>query len=266
MKTLTFADTAISHNGKSVRLARFQERSTLPVAATCLVANAMRETLSYLAKTAVHVRLFEPVMPDDEKWSVIARDASMFRVRGPAMDAAIVLRPKDGVALASLLFGEAERDERDLSILERTVVTRALHALAGALSPVCGFREQPQAEPILDIRGYATYFEVVVERPVRTRIGIALARDPVFAAAGASLRPEDLLDVEVELHVELAQGDVDAASLLALGEGACVPMTSRVGDDGILMAGTTVIGRGECGAHGSRAAMIVRLPANGVLR
>lgn len=263
MRTLEFADPAALLEGKRVREARFALRSSLPVSAACVVANAMRETLASFVQTQISVRLFEPVMPASEAWPAIAGGASLYRIAGAALDAAIVLRPKDAVALASLLFGEAQRSEGDLSVIERTVVARAVQALAGALAPVCGFRETPLSEPILDIHGYATYFEVLVERPVSARIGVALSRDPQ-PAAGARLRPADLVDVEIDLAVMLGEGLLDAASLLALGEGAYVPMTSKVGDDGVLLAGTTVIARGECGAQGSRAAMVVRSPANGV--
>jgi Type III flagellar switch regulator (C-ring) FliN C-term len=266
VKTLQFAEPASAHCGRRVRRAHFKSRPSLPVSAACVVANAMRETLSTLTNARVDVRLLEPLVPDIEAWRAIAHDAWMVRIPGAAIDAAIVLRPKDGVALASLLFAETEAAERSLSVVERTVVGRSLQALAGSLAPVCGFRETPPLEPILDISGYATYFEVLVEQPVRARIGIALARDPLPPAAGPRIRPADLADVEIELRVELAHGTLDAAALLALGEGTYVPMTSKVGDDGVLLAGTAVIARGECGAQGSRAAMIVRLPANGVLR
>jgi len=266
VKTLHFAEAASLQCGRRVRRVQFKSRPSLPVSAACVVANAMRETLSTLTNAPVDVRLLEPLVPDIEAWRAIARDAWMVRVPGGGIDAAIVLRPKDGVALASLLFAETDAAERSLSVVERTVVGRSLQALAGSLAPVCGFRETPLLEPILDISGYATYFEVLVEQPVHVRVGIALARDPVPAPAGPRIRPEDLADVELDLRVELAHGTLDAAALLALGEGAYVPMTSRVGDDGVLLAGTTVVARGECGAQDSRAAMIVRLPANGVLR
>lgn len=265
MRTLQFGAASASFGAKRIREAHFALRSSLPVSAACVVANAMRETLATLVSIPVAVRLFEPVMPRADAWRAIVAGASLYRIAGTTLDAAIVLRPKDAVALASLLFGEAERAERDLSVIERTVVARAVQALAGALAPVCGFRETPRSEPILDIDAYATYFEVLVEQPVAARIGIALSRDPQ-PAPGARLRPADLLDVEIELTAVLAEGVLDAASLLALGEGTSVPMTSKVGDDGVLLAGTTVIARAECGAQGSRAAIVVRSPANGVLR
>ncbi|HLI96859.1 MAG TPA: FliM/FliN family flagellar motor switch protein, partial [Candidatus Baltobacteraceae bacterium] len=174
---------------------------------------------------------------------------------GPLCDAAFVMRPQDALALASSAFGEEADTMRDLSAVEQEVLVRALRGVAGALAPVCG-REPSPLERILDIRGYVTYFELLVERPVQARIGVALSRDPAARVSG-TLRVEDLLDVELELSVEFARGTLPAAAVLDLRPGANVPMTTRIGEPGRLRLGGAVLARGECGALGERGAFIV---------
>lgn len=241
--------------GRRVRRARFERRSSLPVSAACVVANGVRETLGALLAAPVSLRLLEPVIPDPAAWSAICADAQLFGLRGPLCDAAFVLRPQDAVALASSAFGEEADAPRSLSAVEQEVLVRALRGVAGSLAPVCG-RELSPLERILDIRGYVTYFELLVERPVLARIGVALSRDPA-ARGAATLRLEDLLDVQIELSVEFASGTLSAAAFLDLGPGANVPMKTRVGDLGRLKIGGAVLARGECGAMGERNAMIV---------
>lgn len=241
--------------GKLVRRARFESRSTLPVPAACVVASSVRETLGALLATPVTVRLLAPVIPRPQAWDAICSGAQLFGVRGPACDAAFVLRPQDAVALASGAFGEEADAPRALSAVEQEVLVRALRGISGSLAPVCG-RELSPLERILDIRGYVTYFELLVERPFRARIGVALSRDPA-ARGAATLRVEDLLDVEIEVRVEFARGTLPAAAFLGLRQGTNVPMKTRIGEPGRLLCGGAVLARGECGALGERTAMIV---------
>lgn len=242
-------------HGRRVRRSRFERRSSLPVSAACLTANAMRETLGALLGGPASLRLLEPRIPDDAAWSAISRDAQLFAVRGPAADAVLVLRAGDALALATAAFGEPAGAVRPLSTVENEVVLRAVRALAGSLAPICG-RELSPVERILDIRACTTYFELLVERPAELRLGVALSRDPQAPAAGA-LRIDDLMDVEVEVRVEFARGSLSAAEFVDLRPGADVPMMTRVGDPGLLRAGGTVLARGECGALGARSAFAV---------
>jgi flagellar motor switch/type III secretory pathway protein FliN len=241
--------------GKRVRRACFERRSSLPVSAACLVANSIRETLGALLAAPVQLRLLEPVIPDGPAWQAIARGAQLFAVRGPVCDAAFVLRPQDALALAGSAFGERAGSTRPLSAVEQEVLVRALRGLAGSLAPVCG-RELSPLERILDIRGFTTYFELLMERPAAARIGVALSRDPV-ARGAATLRIEDLLDVELEVCVQFASGALPAAAFLDLRPGSDVPMKTRVGEPGLLKADGAVLARGECGAIGERNAMII---------
>jgi flagellar motor switch/type III secretory pathway protein FliN len=255
MMSLTFARNAEIVHGRRVRRACFQRRSTLPVSAACVVANAVRETLSALLATPVSVRLFEPVIPDGAAWAAIAGDAELYRVRGSVADAVFVLRSRDALAVSAAAFGESAAEERALSPVEREVLLRAVRALSGTLAAVCG-REPSQPERILDISGYVTYFELLVERPVTARIGVALSRDPA-AKGGGTLRIEQLLDVEIELSAQFASGIIPAAAFLDLREGMLVPMMTKIGKPGLLTAGGTALARGECGTLRERNALIV---------
>lgn len=242
-------------DGKRVRRAIFERRSGLPVSAACVVANGVRETLAALLAAPVSVRLLEPSIPDPQAWNAICAGAQLFGVRGPLCDAAFVLRPQDALALAACAFGEEADSPRPLSAVEQEVLVRALRGVAGSLAPVCG-RDVSPLERILDIRGYVTYFELLVERPVRARLGVALSRDPATRGS-ATLRIDDLLDVEIEVSVEFARGMLPAAAFLDLRPGTNVPMMTRMGEPGRLLAGGTVLARGECGAMSERSAMIV---------
>ena len=256
MMTLAFARNPEIVHGHRVRRACFERRSMLPVSAACVVANGVRETLSALLATPVNLRLFQPVIPDAAAWAAIAREAKLYRVRGSMTDAVFVLRPADALALAAAAFGEAVPQMRALSPLENEVVSRAMRSLSGSVAAVCG-REAAAVEPILDIAGYVTYFELVMERPVAARLGVALSRDPVSRGSG-TLRIEDLQDVEIELSAEFAAGQVPAAAFLDLRPGRLVPMMTKIGTPGLLKAGGIVFANGECGTLKERNALIVR--------
>ena len=255
MTVLGFERASETVNGRRVRRALFERRSSLPVSAACLVANGIRETLGALLGAPVSLRLLEPVIPDAQAWQAIAAGAQLFRVRGPICDAAFVLRPRDALGLAGSAFGEQPDAARELSAVEQEVLVRALRGVAGSLAAVCG-RELSPLERILDIRGFVTYFELLLERPASARIGVALSRDPL-ARGSATLALEDLLDVELEVRVQFASGTLPAAAFLDLRSGSNVPMKTRVGEPGLLKAGAAVLARGECGTVGARNAMLV---------
>ena len=254
MKVLTFAPRC----GR-VRNARFEERSLLPVAAACVVASGTRERLSALLGTTVIVRLFEPQIPTQPAWQTILRDAMLYRIRGNLSDAIIILRPRDAATLAAAAFGEtgAELEKnRVLSPLECEAIDRAVHAIAGTLTIVCGDRERDgvHVERIQTLECAVTYFEMALDRPVRARIGIALYRDPA-PAAQSGVRPEQIGDLALEASVVIDLGRLEAAAVARLVPGQILPIPSTDACRGVLRISNRLLARGVCGTIVGRYAL-----------
>ncbi len=256
MKSLTFGSA--SHDGTNVRGARFEDRSSLPVSAACVVAGGVRETLASIFGVTIAVRLLEPVIPSPEAWLAIARGATLYRFRGSVADGAIVLRPADAAALAGAAFGErpiAPAPERELSPLEREVLDRTVAAIAGTLNAVCGARERDVLERAASIAGFITYFEVVLEQALEARIGIALSRDPIPEPHGR-LEIDDLGDVLLTPAVCIDLPGIEAGTLARLTAGAIVPIPTR-GFRGRLHVNGRTLAHGTCGAHDGRYGLAI---------
>jgi flagellar motor switch/type III secretory pathway protein FliN len=251
MRHLRFGASGVSVGGRRVRPAVFEERSLLPVSAACVVANAMRETLGSLFAAPVEVRLFEPLIPSADAWHAIADRAHVFGIRGSLADAAIVLRPGDAVSLVGAAFGETLCAARPLSPIERTVLERTVRAMTAACVPVCGSCGEPAA--LSELRGFATFFEVAVERPVPARIGIALSREPQ-PKRGDAVSRSALDDVPLELAVRL-EGATIPAHALELEVGAVIPLGRGPELAGRLAVAGRTLARGECGVKGVRYAI-----------
>lgn len=254
---LGFERTGLQICGRRVRRARFERRSALPVSAACVVANGIREALGATLAQPVHVRLFEPLVPDGGAWEAILSEAIVYVVRGPLSETALILRPADALAIASAVFGETHQMQRPLSRIEEQVLARAVHSLGGALAPVCGVTERVHVERLRERRTFLTYFEMLCSGPVEARIGVALVRDPP-AGVAPTLRIEDLGEAEVELDLEFASGEIEAAELLLLQPNTQVRMMTKVGAPAALKLAGRTVARGECGILGERKAFVVR--------
>ena len=246
MRVLTF------EGSRGVRPARFAERSLLPIAAACVVGNAVRETLAALLHAPVALELLEPVVPDERAWPDLLRDARAAYVRGSIAEGALVLRPGDARALAAAAFGESATASAELSPLESIVLERILTALAPALASVCGLDLQRVGRSTT--RAFSTYFEAIVERP-SCRIGVALSREAPAATIG-SLRPGDLADVAVELQAVLGGATLSAGEVAALLPGVTLPMISVSGGVTLRLEGRPVA-RGTCGVRAGHFAVLV---------
>jgi flagellar motor switch protein FliM len=225
VKSLVFG-SSVRDGCNRVQTARFEERSSLPTSAVCVVASGVRETLSALLRTSVALSLFEPTIPQTAAWSTIVQGAQLYRLRARKADAAIVLRPPDAAALAAAVFGEplaAGSANRALSPIEREVVNRVVHAIAGSLAAVCGTREGEEIDNVAEIEGFVTYFELQVEAPVAARIGIALSSDPPPEPCG-HLTLEDLSQVELAPVASLDLGTIEAGTIARLSVGALLPV------------------------------------------
>ena len=256
MKSLTFGRAV--RDGTRVRSARFEERSSLPVGAACVVAGGVRENLASVLGVAVAVRLLEPVIPSPEAWLAIARGATLYRFRGSVADGAIVLRPADAAALAGAAFGErpaTPAPERELSPLEREVLDRTVAAIAGTLNAVCGAREREVLERVASIAGFVTYFEIVLEGSIEARIGIALSRDPAPEPHGR-LEIGDLGDVLLTPAVCVDLPGIEAGTVARFAIGAIVPIPARSFRGRLHVNGRT-LAHGACGAHNGRYGLVV---------
>ena len=247
------------HNGTRVRGARFRERSLLPAAAACVVATAIRERLAALFGVPVIVRLLEPQIPTAAAWKAILCDATLYRFRGSASDAAIVLRPADATAFASAAFGEMLARPvraRKLSALERVALDRLVAAIAGTLGSVCGERDPhgSQVEPVDSLDRAVTYFELSLEQPVEARVGVALSRDPApESQGGIGQDAVGILPLRVVAMLELGKVAAGAVAALAPGQVLPIPMSSEC--RGSLRIGGRPFARGFCGVTGDRYAL-----------
>jgi hypothetical protein len=260
MRSLGFAlpSRNCARAGKRIRESRFERRSSLPASAACVVANGVRETLAALFGAPVKLRLLEPVVPDPRAWQAIARGALLYRVRGSVADAVIVLRASDAIAFASAVFGEpVVSPNRSLSPIESEVIERAAEAIAANLVAVCGAREGHSAERVAAMDGFVSFFEMSVEKPVETRIGVALSRDPAPEPRGG-LEVAHLADVRVPVVAAIDLGDAQAAAVARLSVGALLPI--RLEDLGrcTLAAAGKQIGNGVCGVRNGRYAIATK--------
>jgi flagellar motor switch protein FliM len=243
-----------------VQGARFEERSSLPTSAVCVVASGVRETLSALLRTSVALSLFEPTIPATPAWSAIAEGAQIYRLRATKADAAIVLRPPDAVALAAAVFGEPQptgRANRALSLIEREVVDRVVRAIAGSLAAVCGTREGDELENVGEIEDFVTYFELQLEAPVAARIGIALSSDPSPEPRGR-LTLENLSHVELALVASLDLGTIEAGAVARLSIGALLPVGALNLGRVSLHLHSRALARGISGVRNGRYAFMMQ--------
>lgn len=255
MRVLAF-DPASQH-GRRIREARFRERSTLPIAAACLVASGVREALAAILTAPVAVRLLEPVIPSPQAWPAIARGAALYRIGGSASDAVIVLRAADAAALAAAVFGERAGDaslQRPLSPIEGDVLDRTVASVVGAFAAVCGERES--FERVQSVCGCVTYFEMLVEEAVEARIGVALSRDPAPERHG-TLGVGDLGGLPFEPTVRIELAAASAADVARLTVGAVLPLAPSRGLSARLALGERTLARGTCGVRGGRYALAI---------
>jgi hypothetical protein len=252
---LGFSRSAQWAGSRRIRTLTFEERSMLPVSAACVVASGVREALASLFGEAVDLKLYEPTIPQPSAWNAIVRDATVYRVRGTAIDAAVIVRPEDASALAAAAFGEHEARAATLSMLERTVLERTVRAMAMQFGPICGTAGELTVDAQLDVRTLRTFFELQVERPVRARIGVALSRDPL-PDAHPGVTVDDLFDLEVELGVKVDLGVHTAADVGALEPGSILPIPEGALRGTLLLAGRP-LAAGECGVYGQHYALAI---------
>jgi hypothetical protein len=256
MKYLALSRSSANAAGRRIREVCFEDRSSLPVSAACVVASGARETLGALLASPVNLRLFEPVLPSPDAWCAILNGATLYRYRGSVADAAIVLRPRDALALARAAFGEVGGDDpagdAPLAPLESDVLARVSAAIGASLAAVCGPREGAVVERVAEIGAYTTFFELLLDRPVKASIGVAVSRDPAPEPRGA-LDLADLEQVPLSVEVCVDIGTFPASTVMALQPGSLLPAAPGP-LRGRLRTGGRTLAYGNCGVrHGCYA-------------
>ncbi len=253
-----FDDPQVLADGRIVRRIRFVPQSTLPLAAACLVANGVRETLARLLASEVDVDLVEPALPGAAERRLLVLDAAIVRVRGRLCDGFVIVRPADARRLVGLAFGEGERPDREpLSEIERATLDRMVTALVPLCNTLCGtlgpaVRESPE-RAACDV---ATYFEVRTTGTVRLSIGFALTRDPA-EEVGEPIALAELAEVELDGRVEFARGRLSVPTFSRLAVGATIALETPLSAAGTLRFGDVAFARGACGVAGGRGAFVV---------
>jgi len=253
---LGFSQARRSPRGRALRELRFVRRSGLPLSATCLVANGVREHFARLLGRALETEVVDPVIPDARSLNVLLEDATIRRVRGRLCEAFVVVRPHDARRLVAAAFAEPEGEQAALSAFERLTLDRLLAVVPPLCTPLCGeVRGVAPETPERAAAEATTYFEVRVGGDIGAALGFALSADPAEDAAPA-LSLEDLDDVEIECAVECARGSLEFETYAALRPGMMLPLETPLDEGGLLRAGGIAIVRGTCGSRGERAAFV----------
>ncbi len=252
---LSFGDAEILPDGRTVRTACFTPRSSLPVAAACLVANGAREQLSRMLALELETEVTEPTVLDAAARSIVFGGAYAYRVRGHGCDAFVALRAREAKRLVAAAFGEAEApDDAALSAIERATLERLATALTSLCAPLCGAVRSVEAEsPERAAREAETYFEVRTDGAVVAAVGFALTHDPA-EPAGEPFAWEDLEDVEIPCRVEFARGALDVAAFKRLCAQTTIRLDTPLDQAGTLFAGDVALLHGTCGARDGRRA------------
>ncbi len=255
---LAFEPAPAAPQGQRVRRPRFVPRSTLPLAAMCLVANGVREHLGSLLARELEVDLTEASVPDAAARGVIFRETHVVRVRGRVADAFVAVRARDARRLVALAFGEGERDERDpLSEIETRTFERLLAAVVQQSAPLCGTiggsapeRAERAAEETV------SYFEVRTSGTHRCAIGFGLTADPPEEVS-VRIALEDLLDVSLDVRVDCPVGVRTIGELAKLDAGSTLAVDGGFDRSALLRTGSLTLAAGSCGASAGRSALRV---------
>ncbi len=242
-----------------IRPARFVRRSHVPLAAACVVASSLRETLRELVG-ACEVVLGEPAAIDEMAWRALARGSHCFLTRGRRTDIVLVIPILDARRLVLRAFGEAsEYDSAPISALESHALERIAARCAHAFDALCAERRGPAiAIPARDIPACAAYFDVRVSAPLPITLGIGIVRDLPVPAAGPGIDSLKLREILVEARAEFASGMVSARDLAMLRVGDVVRLDTKVGAPAALKVGPTTIAVGNCGFADAHTAFLVR--------
>ena len=242
-----------------IRTPRFVRHTTVPLAAACVVASGLRETLRELLGSC-EVVLGEPVAIDVHGWRTLARESYCFLTRGRLTDIVLAIPQRDARELVRRAFGEAgASDGAPISALETHALERIAARCAHAFDVLCAERRGP-AQPLsfADVPPCACYFDVRVTAPLPITLGIGIVRDLPSPGAGPRLNPRCLDEVGIPVRAQFASGWVAAGQLASLSVGDVVRLNTKVGAPAALKVGETTIATGDCGLADAQAAFLVR--------
>jgi flagellar motor switch/type III secretory pathway protein FliN len=242
-------------DARGVRGARFVPRSSIPLAAACLVANGLRELLRELLGERCELAIGEPAAIDRRSWEMLSRDAHCFLTSGRQTDTVLVLPPAAARTLVLRAFGEGEPLAAPvaLSTLELHAVERIAARCASAFDPLCAERRGvSQRVCATAVPACVAYFDVRIVSPVAVEFGIGIVRDLPDPGPSGTFPASALADVPVEVRAEFASGSLDVAALLTLRPGDVIALQTQVGSVAALKVGDRSLARGRVGVRGDR--------------
>jgi hypothetical protein len=268
------ADASFGPPSGRVRRLRFVPRASIPLAAACVVANGIRETLRELLGASCELVLGEPAALGADAWSLLARDALLFLTRGLRTDIVLVLPQRDARRLVLRAFGEGEDSGAPPELPDRACSALELHALeriaarcAGAFEPLYAERrEASRAVRAHEIPACVAYFDLRVHAPVPLTIGIGIVRDLPEPGPSGALAPRALEAVTLEARAVFAEGTIDAAAFVKIRPGQVIKLDTKVGAPASLKCGAGRLATGVPGVVASRTAFLVHDVAMGAQR
>jgi flagellar motor switch/type III secretory pathway protein FliN len=247
-------------DARGVRRTRFVPRASIPVAAACLVANGLRETLRELFGERCELTIGEPAAIGLDAWNTLSRDAHCFLTCGRQTDIVLVVPHKHAQTLVLRAFGEGEAlGAPTLSVLELGAVERIAARCAAAFDPL--FAERRGASGRVDagaVPACVAYFDVRVRLPVPLEIGIGIVRELPDPGPTGAFSTAHLAHVPVEVRAELATGTIDVATLLRLAPGDVIRLESQVDAAASLNIGGRSFASGTAGVAGGRYSCEIR--------
>lgn len=241
-------------DARGVRALRFVPRSSIPLAAACLVANGLRETLRELFGERCELTIGEPTAIDARAWATVSRDAHCFVTYGRQTDIVLVLPRRDARALVMRAFGEGDAPGATaLSALEMQAVERIAARCAVAFDPLCAERRGAsqtigaESAPVC-----VAYFDVRVHAPVALELGIGIVRDLPDPGPAGTLPAALLGAIPVEVRAVVGSGTIDAAALLRLTPGQVLDLGTAFGTGASLKVGERSFASGIAGVSRGR--------------
>ena len=243
---------------------RFEPATNVRLATVCNVANTVTEHLARLLDCPVSIDLFEPVVVPLGAQPALFANATLFFARARRSDLLMVIRDRDARRLVACAFG-LEIDAlsgRELSAIEERVLDKIANEVAHLCGALTGeISTFTRAHGAVDAYDCATYFELRLAPPVDVVIGLGLAKDPV-AVSDVRIVPSALEPVKLHLQARLGRTRIPARTVVNFQVGTVVTFDA-LDKPAALLAGSTVVARGECGVRDGKIAFQIASSVKG---